>query len=121
MGAESLWEPHTPVRPEPPPPPPPPPPAAGRPDDAGSVGRWRWPASPCSLLFIAGLGLMYVASERLGDNVARVQNAFGGLDEAQPASTDRGADVPAGRHGLAIRDHARPASAPTARTPRPRS
>ena len=26
---------------------------------------------------------MYVASEQLGDNVARVQNAFGGLNEAE--------------------------------------
>jgi LCP family protein required for cell wall assembly len=35
------------------------------------------------LLLVAGVGLMYVASERLGDNVTRVQNAFGGLDEAR--------------------------------------
>jgi LCP family protein required for cell wall assembly len=35
------------------------------------------------LLLVAGVGLMYVASERLGDNVTRVQNAFGGLDEAE--------------------------------------
>ncbi len=40
------------------------------------------------LLLVAGVSLMYVASERLGDNVTRVQNAFGGLDEAQrPPST----------------------------------
>ena len=85
MGAESLWEPHTPVRPAPPPPPPPRTSAgiASARAPAGSGGRSPWPGSPCSLLFIGGLGLVYLASERLGDNVARVQNAFGGLDEAQ--------------------------------------
>jgi LCP family protein required for cell wall assembly len=34
------------------------------------------------VLFIGGLGLVYLVSEQLGDNISRVQNAFGGLDEA---------------------------------------
>jgi LCP family protein required for cell wall assembly len=81
MGAESLWEPHTPARSQPSPPPPQPPPAAE------THRRWfRRPVAvtgiALSLLLTAGLGLMYLASERLGNNVTRVQNAFGGLDEA---------------------------------------
>jgi LCP family protein required for cell wall assembly len=35
-----------------------------------------------ALFVVAAAGMTYFASERLGDNVARVQNAFGGLDEA---------------------------------------
>ncbi len=36
-----------------------------------------------------GAGLMYVVTEHLGDNVARVQNAFGGIEEStRPPSTD---------------------------------
>src|SRR3954454_4398544 len=79
MGAESLWEPHTPVRSDPPTPPTPPP----APPTTGAPGRRRWCRRPMavgglalSLLLATGLGLMYMASERLGDNVARVQNAF---------------------------------------------
>ena len=86
MGAESLWEPQTPVRPPPPPSPPvntPTPPK-----------RARWFRRPVmvtglalALLLVTGCTLMYVASERLGDNVARVQ-AFNGLNEAdRPPST----------------------------------
>ena len=93
MGAESLWEPHTPVRstlsPPTPPPPTPPPPTL-----PPSVRR-RWHRRPFAvgcvallLILVAGLGAVWVASERLGDNVTRVQNAFGGLDEAErPAPT----------------------------------
>ena len=87
MGAESLWEPHTPVRP--PPPPPTPPPLAPPP----SRKRWfRRPLAVVSLalglLLATGVSLMYVASERLGDNVTRVQ-AFDGLDDAnRPPVTD---------------------------------
>ena len=87
MGTESLWEPHTPVRPEPPPPSPPqlPPP----------VVRRKWYRRPLVVtglallvLCVGGGGLMYLVSERLGDNVTRVQNAFGGLDEAdRPPAT----------------------------------
>lgn len=40
------------------------------------------------LLVFGGVGVMYMISEHLGDNVARVQNAFAGLDEAaRPPST----------------------------------
>src|SRR4051794_9470539 len=88
MGAESLWEPHTPVRSVPPSPPPPPP-------DPPSPVRRRWPRRSLVvaglaffLILAAGLGVLWVASERLGDNVPRVQNAFEGLDEAErPAPT----------------------------------
>ena len=91
MGAESLWEPHTPVRhTEPPPPlsptPPPPPPIDS---------RARWLKRPLVLaglalvvLVVGGAGGVYLASERLGANVTRVQNAFAGLDEAtRPPAT----------------------------------
>ena len=100
MGADSLWEPYTPVRtppagstpsrrstPRPPttppstPPPPTPPPDLDEP-------RAKWYRRPLAvaalalLLIVAGgCTAAYVASERLGDNVARVET-FGGLDEA---------------------------------------
>ena len=34
------------------------------------------------VLFIGGVSLVYLVSEQLGNNISRVQNAFGGLDEA---------------------------------------
>ena len=46
-------------------------------------------AAPSSLLLlVAGAGSIYLVSEKLGDNVARVENAFAGLDEAaRPPAT----------------------------------
>src|SRR4051794_11100844 len=94
MGAESLWEPHTPVRSPPPPPsppasPPPPPPASPAP---ATRRRYRRPFAVAAVALVmlvgGGLGFMYMASERLGDNVTRVQNAFDGLNEAdRPPAT----------------------------------
>src|SRR3954454_6825371 len=86
MGAESLWEPYTPVQPPgPPPPPPPPPPTPRRPRARRAV------AVGCLALVLVvatGVGFAFVLSERLGNNVSRVQNAFGDLDEAsRPAPT----------------------------------
>jgi LCP family protein required for cell wall assembly len=92
MGAESLWEPHTPVRSGPPtlppltPPTSPPPPSGER-----RSKRYGRPTAVAGLalvlLVLAGLIIMYVASERLGNNVTRVQ-AFDGLDEAsRPPAT----------------------------------
>lgn len=84
MSAESLWEPQTPVRSQPPLPPPPPP---VDPPRTLRRRRIRRPVAVVCLalvmLVFAGLGVMYVASERLGDNVTRVQNAFDGLNEAE--------------------------------------
>lgn len=92
MGAESLWEPYTAVRPTAPPPlpadppPPPPPPAAER-----RPRLRRTAAAGCLslvLLLAVGAGLALVLSERLGNNVTRVHDAFGALDEAtRPAPT----------------------------------
>jgi LCP family protein required for cell wall assembly len=82
MGAESLWEPYTPVRPDSPttpPPPAPPPPRGRRPRGRRAVAVGC--LSPVVLLG-AGIAFALVVSERLGDNVARVHNAFGALDES---------------------------------------
>lgn len=89
MGAESFWEPQTPVRSTAPPPPlsstslPPPTPPPVPPI------RQRWfrrsvavTGLAIGLVLATGITLMYLASERLGNNVARVQNAFEGIDEA---------------------------------------
>src|SRR4051812_308850 len=87
MGAESLWKPYTPVRPPGPPPPPSPPPPA--PPRRRRIRRTV--AVGCLALVLvlaAGAGFAFVLSERLGNNVTRVQNAFGDLDEAaRPAPT----------------------------------
>lgn len=80
--AASLWEPYTPPRAEPgpaaePPPPPPAPPRRSRVGRAGAVG--------CLALVVLlgiGAGFALVVSERLGDNVTRVHNAFAPLDES---------------------------------------
>src|SRR5690242_3866128 len=83
MGAESLWEPYTPVRPvpppTPPPPTPPPPPSRRRPR-----GRRAVMVGCLSLVVLlgAGIAVALVVSERLGNNVTRVHNAFGALDES---------------------------------------
>ena len=86
-GAESLWEPYTPVRQQPasplPPPPPPTPPGKPRIRRTVAVG-----CLTLVVLLVAGVGFALVLSERLGNNVTRVQNAFGDLDEAtRPAPT----------------------------------
>ena len=87
MSAESLFEPPAPRRAPPPEPPP-----TDRPRFPG------WSATPTagqraapllSLLLVAGAGAIYLVSEKLGDNVARVENAFAGLDEAtRPPATE---------------------------------
>ena len=90
MGTESLWEPHTPVRPPPSTPSPPPeslePPAAPR---GRRVGR-KVGFGCLTLVLLLGVGVVsaLVLTERLGNNVTRVHNAFGALDEAaRPAPT----------------------------------
>ena len=91
MGAESLWEPYTPVRPDPPtapppPTPPPPPPPRGR----RPRGRRAVAVGCLSLVVLLGAGIAFalVVSERLGNNVTRVHDAFGTLDEsARPPAT----------------------------------
>ena len=77
------------------------PPAAGTGGPSPSAA-WR-----CVLVLGAGAGFAYVLSERLGNNVTRVQNAFGDLDEADRPRTDRRADVPARGYGQPIREHDR--------------
>src|SRR3954454_12942118 len=92
MGAESLWEAYSAVRPNapppplaPPPPPPPPPPAGRRPRARRTV------AVGCLSLVVllaVGTGFALLLSERLGNNITRVHDAFGALDEAmRPAPT----------------------------------
>src|SRR4029079_11415146 len=82
MGTESLWEPHTPVRPEPPPPLPPPLPPL--------IVRRKWYRRPLVVtglallvLCVGGGGLMFLASERLRDHATRGQNDLvrGGLHD----------------------------------------
>ncbi len=89
MSAESLWEPYTPVRPQlprrPDPPDPPAPPPTPR--------RFRRLVSIVGIalvvLLVGGAGVMYVATQHLGNNVVRVPDAFGGIDEAaRPPSTE---------------------------------
>lgn len=84
---ESLWEPYTPVRPDPTPPPapepstPPEPPA---PQPRRRRGRRAVAVGCLSLVVLlgGGVGLALVLSERLGNNVTRVHNAFGEVDES---------------------------------------
>lgn len=94
MGTESLWEPHTAVRPKypapaTPPTPPPPTPPPPLPKKRPRVGRTA--AVGCLalvMLLAAGVGCALVLSERLGNNITRVHDAFGALDEAaRPAPT----------------------------------
>lgn len=101
----SLWEPNTPVRPSsgsrratprtttptaPPAGPLTAPPGTppGTPPGGPPPPRGRWYRRPLGvaalgllLVVVAGLSGVYLASERLGDKVSRVENAFGGLDE----------------------------------------
>src|SRR5690349_4081659 len=90
MGAESLWEPYTPVRPEPAPPaPPPPPPPPPRPSRRSRIGRIAAIGCLSLVVIVAfGAGFAVVLSERIGNNVTRVHDAFGALDEStRPAPT----------------------------------
>ena len=86
MGAESLWEPYTPVRQAPPPTlPSPPPPRVRRPRGRRAVAVG---CLPLVVLLGAGIALALIVSERLGNNVTRVHNAFGALDEStRPSPT----------------------------------
>ena len=94
MGTESLWEPYTPVRQEPAPPvlaPSSPPPAPVPPEPPRRPRVRRTLTVGCLslvLLLATGVGFALILSERLGNNVTRVHNAFGALDEAvRPAPT----------------------------------
>lgn len=94
MSAESLWEPYTPVRQHlPPRPEPPAPPAPPAPPSPPRGRRFRRVIAVVGIalvvLLVGGAGVMYVATEHLGDNVTRVPNAFGGIDEgARPPTSD---------------------------------
>jgi LCP family protein required for cell wall assembly len=99
MGAESLWEPYTAVRPaypaapSPPPdaPPPAPPPAPPAPRQRRRPRVRRAATVGCLALVVllaTAAGFALVLSEGLGNNVTRVHDAFGPLDEAtRPAPT----------------------------------